>query len=96
MNRWLQNKQDMRDIVRTKVILMVLFLLPFVSVFCQDEQPVPAWDNQIYLGNKIAFGKDKWNFSGELQTRLENNFQTLDNWFIEFVANYLISKQFVF
>jgi len=77
---------------------LVLFL--FLSlIFCtqsvaQDSTSVPSWDNQMYLGNKIAFGKGKWKFSGELQTRLENDFQTLDNWYLEFVANYLISENF--
>jgi len=83
----------MNNILKTRV-LIIIFLFSFVSAFSQDEEAVPAWDNQIYLGNKIAFGKDKWRFSGELQTRLENNFQTLDNWYIEFVANYLTSKHF--
>ena len=61
------------------------------NLFSQENKP-DTWDNQIYLGNKLAFGKDKWRYSAELQTRLKNNFQELDNWYIEFVSNYLISK----
>jgi hypothetical protein len=59
------------------------------AVFAQNRR---SWDNQMYLGNKIAFGKNNWNLSGELQTRLENNFRQLDNWYLEFVANYLANS----
>ena len=76
---------------RIKILISVLAIIPFVSAIGQDS---PAWDNQIYIGNKIAFGKDKWKFSGELQIRLENNFQSLDNWYLEFVSNYLASEKF--
>ncbi len=75
-------------------LILILIIFPLTGVKAQDSTSVPGWDNQIYLGNKIAFGKGKWKFSGELQTRLENNFQSLDNWYIEFVANYLIAKNF--
>jgi len=74
-------------------ILLILFLLtPSVFTFAQSE--TPTWDNQTYLGNKLSWGKDKWKYSGELQVRLENNFQQLDNWYLEFVSNYLISEKF--
>ncbi len=74
-------------------ILLVLFLLtPTLSLLAQDE--APTWDNQAYLGNKLSWGKNKWKFSGELQVRVENNFQQLDNWYLEFVSNYLISERF--
>ena len=69
----------------------IILLIPSVYADAQDGR---NWDNQIYLGNKVAFGKDKWKFSGELQMRLENNFQNLDNWYFEFVSNYLISEHF--
>ena len=73
-------------------IITVLFV--FVSFFAVYAQEAPGWDNQAYIGNKLAFGKNKWKFSGELQVRLEDNLQSLDNWFLEFVSNYLISERF--
>jgi hypothetical protein len=72
-----------------KLILIIIFIFPFLLLHAQEND---RWDNQVYLGNKIAFGKNKWKFSGELQTRLKNNFQSLDNWYMEFVADYLYSK----
>ncbi len=74
-------------------ILSILFFLVSATVFAQNDSiPDPNWDNQIYIGNKVSFGKGKWNFSGEWQVRLENNMQQLDNWFIEGVASYLVWK----
>jgi len=81
----------MTNILKTKLFLILLAVISFVSAAAQDS---PTWDNQMYLGNKVTFGIDKWKYSLELQTRLENNFQSLDNWYVEFVSNYLISKRF--
>ncbi|NOX86774.1 MAG: hypothetical protein GXO86_12560 [Chlorobi bacterium] len=81
----------MIDALKTKIFIAVLVTFSFVFVNAQDS---PTWDNQMYLGNKIAFGKNKWRFSGELQVRLKDNFQKLDNWYLEFVSNYLISEHF--
>ena len=81
----------MNRLIKTEILVIVLL------IFFSDlnvAQDTPNWDNQLYLGNKISFGKNKWKFTGELQTRLENNFQSLDNWYLEFIANYLVSKQF--
>jgi len=72
------------------LLLLVLFLLDIpAELFAQEEAPEGKWDNQIYLGNKIAGGKNNWKFSGELQVRLRNDMQTLDNWYLEGVSNYL-------
>ncbi|NPA35501.1 MAG: hypothetical protein GXO47_01510 [Chlorobi bacterium] len=75
------------------LLLLIIIIFPASSLLAQDNDP-PAWDNQMYLGNKLSWGKEKWKFSGELQTRLENNFQSLDNWYLELVSNYLISEKF--
>jgi len=82
----------MREILLKHIILSLLLTLSFSCVSFGQSDIDNNWDNQIYLGNKVTFGKDKWKFSTELQTRLENDFQQLDNWFIEFTANYLISE----
>jgi len=76
---------------KIKIVSLFLLIIGFSNIFAQTEE-YDTWDNQIYLGNKIAFGKNKWHFSGELQTRLRNNFRSLDNWYVEFVADYLVAK----
>ncbi len=80
---------------QTKKILLNVILLTAVVLpaFTQNE---PNWDNQVYLGNKVQFGKNKWKFSGELQTRLKDNFQSLDNWYVELTTSFMYTKNFEF
>jgi len=73
-------------------ILKKISIISIIAIQILSAQDATNWDNQLYLGNKVAGGKNDWKFSGELQTRLENNFQELDNWYFEFVANYLANK----
>lgn len=75
----------------SRIFKLIIFLLTIIPTLV-NAQDDTNWDNQIYMGNKIAGGKNDWRFSGELQTRLENNFQSLDNWYLEFVANYLATE----
>jgi len=75
-------------------VIPVFIILGNVFIACaQTEESVPSWDNQLYIGNKIAAGKNDWRFSGELQVRLKDNTQNLDNYFLEGVANYMLSKR---
>jgi len=82
--------------MKQKLLFLLLALFFFTFRVSAQESSNETWDNQIYLGNKVAFGKDKWRFSAELQTRLKNNFQNLDNWYVELVSNYLFSKHIEF
>ncbi len=81
----------MTSILRKIILVPVLAMIPLGPAMAEDS---PTWDNQAYIGNKVAFGKNRWKFSGELQVRLENDFQSLDNWFLEWVSNYLASEHF--
>ena len=76
-----------------QITKIVLFLFLFLLSHILRAQKDYGWDNQVYLGNKVAFGKNQWRFSGELQTRLKDNFHSLDNWYLEFVSNYLFSEK---
>ena len=80
--------------MKNTVVIFLLFIS--TNLFSQDV-PVPGsapdWDNQIYLGNKVAAGKNKWRYSGEIQVRLKDDTQNLDNYFVEGVASYLISEK---
>ncbi|MCK5907252.1 MAG: hypothetical protein KAG37_06650 [Flavobacteriales bacterium] len=57
-------------------------------------QEEDLWDNQVYLGNKVTFGSGTWRYAAELQVRLKNDFQELDNWYVEFTASNLLSNKF--
>lgn len=78
-----------------KRYIVSIFLLFIVnsSIVAQTDQ---VWDNQIYLGNKVSYGKYDWRLSTELQTRLRDDMQSLDNWYLEQVATYLYSEHFEF
>ena len=65
-----------------------------VNSYAQTEENTNTWDNQLYVGNKIAAGKNNWRYSGELQLRLKDNTQSLDNYFLEGVA-FVIDKRHV-
>jgi len=80
----------------TKLTFRIFAFLLFVSgsVFSQVSSKDKNWDNQIYMGNKVSWGSDRWKYSSEIQVRLEDNFQSLDRWYVEGVAAFLVSKQF--
>jgi hypothetical protein len=59
-------------------------------MFAQD--PGNKWDNLLYLGNKVTWGGNKWMNSGELQVRLQDNYQQLLQWQLEYVGSYLATK----
>lgn len=74
-------------------IQMLIILGNAFIAYAQTEETSPSWDNQLYIGNKIAAGKNDWRFSGELQVRLIDNTQSLDNYFLEGVTTYMFSKR---
>ncbi|WP_282038864.1 hypothetical protein [Saccharicrinis aurantiacus] len=75
----------------TKTIALSLFMLACASTYSQNE--IDRWDNWLILGNKIVFGGDKdYRHSHELQWRVDNNMQNLDQWFYEGVFTYTPNK----
>jgi hypothetical protein len=77
--------------IRILIVLLFLFFYTLSEIVAQE--PIDTgWDNQIYLSNKIAGGKNKLRYSGELQVRLKDNFQALDNWFAEGTLTYLANE----
>ena len=73
-----------------KLIAILLFFLAVLTTGAQDV--TPDWDNQLFVGNKVGWGKDKWRTTGELQFRLEDNMKSLERWFIEGVGSYMPSR----
>jgi hypothetical protein len=61
--------------------------------YAQTSEPTTNWDNQSYLINKVAWGKEQWRFSGELQTRFKNHLTELQQWQLEAVATYMPSEK---
>ena len=72
--------------------VLILFALLFPKIAYSQEED--RWNNQIYMGNKVAGGKDQLKYSGKIQIRLKDNMQQLDRWYIEGVGSYLLNKHF--
>lgn len=83
----------MKHFLKNKILLLITLQLITISVFSQTIEPPSKWDNELWMGNKITFGQNKWRFSGDIQVRLKNNTQSLDHYYIEGVSSYLISKK---
>jgi hypothetical protein len=74
------------------LVLTISFIFLNLPAMGQETAETDNWDNQFFAGNKIVYGNQKWKYSGELQFRVKDDFQSLDNWFLEGVASYLPSK----
>ena len=71
---------------------ITLFLLLILSYPLYSQETVADnWDNELWVGTRFAWGKDKLKYSGEFQTRFNNNYTQLENWYIEGAAHYLVS-----
>ena len=76
-----------------RIVLIGLLVSVGTEAWSQSEtDPPPGWDQLFFFGNKVSWGKEKWKYSGELQIRLQDNGQSLDNWYLEGVASYMPSK----
>lgn len=72
--------------------LLLIFLSFFILNSLYSQQEPNTWDNQLFLSNKVAWGKERWKYSTELQVRLIENTQRLDRWYGEGVVSYMPSK----
>lgn len=81
----------MRCLIR--IVVIGLMILAGSSALGQSESLPPAFDQQFFFGNKVSWGGEDWKYSGELQLRLKDKGQSLDNWFFEGVASYMPSKK---
>ena len=55
----------------------------------QTADPIDRWDNWFLVGNKIVFGGvDNIKHSHEIQFRVKDNMQSLDQWYYEGVFTY--------
>jgi hypothetical protein len=83
-----------KKILIINYLLSIGFSLLTSNVLAQINDSTTNWDNEIYIGNKVAAASGNFRFSGELQVRLKDNMQSLNNWFVEGVATYLLSEKF--
>jgi len=66
---------------KNNICRIVLILIAFFCLKKSSAQGITDWDNQLFIGNKVATNKGQWRYSGELQIRLIENAKALDQWF---------------
>ena len=71
------------------IISFIGFLALANSISAQENDTIDYWDNQLYIGNKIAYSKQQWRYSGEFQVRLQDNARNLQVYYFEGVATYM-------
>ena len=78
-------------------LLILISLLGGYFVFAQEvNKDTQNWDNQLYLSDKLTWISPRWKYSGEIQVRLIDNMQSLEQWFVEGVASYQFSESIEF
>jgi hypothetical protein len=71
---------------------LLIFLFSTITISAQDD--IDRWDNWLLIGNKIVFGgQENWTHSHELQWRVKDNMQSLDQWYYEGVATYSFNEK---
>lgn len=79
---------------RLRVTCIIIFFLDFHIAVAQDMNTDINFDQMLYFGNKVTWGKDRWKNSAEFQVRFQDNYRELQRWFLEYVGTFLISKKF--
>ncbi len=75
-----------------RISIAVLIVSGGTTAYAQSESTPPKWDQMFFFANKVSWGEEKWKYSGELQIRLQDYGQSLENWYMEGVASYMPSK----
>ncbi len=74
------------------IVLVFILIASTTLLKGQNVESDANWDNLIYFGNKVTWGKKQWMNSGELQVRLQDDHQKLLQWQLEYVGSYFLSK----
>ena len=71
----------------------LLLILAFFSLNVSSQDSLSDnYDHQIFVGNKLAWSKGSWHYSGELQFRLKNDTREFNMYYLEGVATYLANE----
>ena len=67
-------------------------LILITSSLYSQETTEDNWDNELWAGTRFSWGENKFKYSGEFQSRFNENYTQLENWYIEGAAHYLATK----
>ena len=74
-----------------KYWISLSFLIILIFPLHSQESIEDNWDNELWVGTRVTWGKNKLKYSGEFQSRFNNNYTELSNWYLEGVVHYLMS-----
>ncbi len=74
-----------------KYWITLSFIIVLIYPLYSQETIEDNWDNELWVGIRFAWGKNKLKYSGEFQTRFNNDYKGLENWFLEGAVHYLMS-----
>ncbi len=77
---------------KTKFLVIIFLIVGCTPSLYSQEVAANNWDNELWAGTKFSWGENKFKYSGEFQTRFNQNYQELENWYIEGAAHYLSSE----
>ncbi len=77
-------------------LIFLFFILMMLGTFESSAQDSlqDNYDHQLFVGNKVAWTKGNWRYTGELQLRLYHDTRDFNMYYMEGVATYLASKNF--
>jgi len=76
-------------------LTIVLLMFLYTPLFSQ-ETTEDNWDNELWAGTRFSWGENKFKYSGEFQSRYNENYTQLENWYLEGAVHYLASKHIEF
>ena len=82
----------MQQKIPFRLVVIALTFCTGSMTFAQGDGGPSSFEQSFFFGNKVAWGKDKMKYSGELQFRLNENATSLDNWYVEGAASFMPSK----
>jgi len=82
----------MNSPIKRGCLLGLMMLLFGLSVSAQDSLQ-DNYDHQLFVGNKVAWSKGSWRYSGELHIRLYHDTRDFNMYYLEGVATYMASEK---
>jgi len=78
-------------------LLILMLLFGGYHIFAQETiENAKNWDNQLYMSDMLTWTSPRWKYSAEVQVRLIDNMQSLEQWYVEGVASYQFSDNIEF
>ena len=78
--------------VKHKTYWLTLILFVIIKPLYSQENTVANWDNELWMGTRFSWGQKKLKYTGEFQSRFNQDYTQLENWYIEGSIHFLANK----